>query len=187
MPVPARAGSGVCYSLPETPNPTSRAACGQAEEHVVSLEEEVGHLRKIPLFSKIEPSKLKLLAFTSEELTFGAGQTLFHQGDVGDAAYIIMRGEAEVTIESPRGEITVATLGENQLIGEIALLTDGPRTATVRAMTEVQTLVISKEQFFRMVTEFPTVGLEIMRALAQRLERTTTQLGKARAGRSDNP
>ncbi len=52
----------------------------------MSLNEEVDLLRQIPLFSKIDPSKLKLLAFTSERLTFGSGQDLFQQGDVGDTA-----------------------------------------------------------------------------------------------------
>ena len=55
----------------------------------MSLNEEVEVLRSVPLFAKIEPSKLKLLAFTSERLTFLPGGELFHQGDPGEAAYII--------------------------------------------------------------------------------------------------
>ena len=61
----------------------------------MSLNEEVDLLRQIPLFSKIDPSKLKLLAFTSERLSFGSGQDLFQQGDVGDTAYIIIDGEEQ--------------------------------------------------------------------------------------------
>jgi CRP/FNR family cyclic AMP-dependent transcriptional regulator len=109
-------------------------------------------------------------------LTFGSGQALFCQGDVGNAAYIIMSGEAEVITEGPEGEITVATLGKNQFIGEISILIDVPRTATVTAMTELTVLVISKDMFYRMVTEFPTIGIEIMRELARRLFKTTVQL-----------
>ncbi len=145
----------------------------------MSLDEEVDLLRNIPLFSNVEPSKLKLLAFTSERLTFPAGQELFHQGDMGDAAYIIIDGEADVTVSTPAGEITVAKVGKNELVGEIAILCDVPRTATVRAATEVTTLAISKELFFQMVTEFPEMAVEIMRELAQRLERTTSQLREA--------
>ena len=145
----------------------------------MSLDEEVDLLRNIPLFSNVEPSKLKLLAFTSERLTFPAGQELFHQGDMGDAAYIIIDGEADVTVSTPAGEITVAKVSKNELVGEIAILCDVPRTATVRAATEVTTLAISKELFFQMVTEFPEMAVEIMRELAQRLERTTSQLREA--------
>ena len=92
----------------------------------MSLNEEVDLLRKIPLFAKIEPSKLKLLAFTSERLTFGAGQELFHQGDVGDKAYIIINGEADILVDSPSGELVVAKLGKNDIVGEIAILIDIP-------------------------------------------------------------
>ncbi len=145
----------------------------------MSLDEEVDLLRNIPLFSNVEPSKLKLLAFTSKRLTFPAGQELFHQGDMGDAAYIIIDGKADVTVSTPAGEITVAQVGKNELVGEIAILCDVPRTATVKAATEVTTLAISKELFFQMVTEFPEMAVEIMRELAQRLERTTSQLREA--------
>ena len=74
--------------------------------------------------------------------------------------------------------------GSNQravpaLIGEIAILCDVPRTATVKAVSEVVTLAISKDLFFRMVTEFPQMAVEIMRELARRLERTTSQLREA--------
>lgn len=148
----------------------------------MSLNEEVELLRKIPLFSKIDPSKLKLLAFTSNKLTFGSGHDLFRQGDPGDAAYIIMSGTADILIEGPEGDILVARLGKNDLVGEIAILIDVPRTATVRAVTDLTTLVISKDIFLRMVTEFPEMGIEIMRELARRLDRTTDQLRHAKIG-----
>lgn len=145
----------------------------------MSLNEEVELLRRIPLFAKIEPSKLKLLAFASERLTFTPGQELFHQGDIGDAAYIVIDGEADILVDGPSGEIQVAKLGKNELIGEIAILIDVPRTATVRAAVEMTTLAISKDLFFRMVTEFPEMAVEIMRELAHRLEQTTSQLREA--------
>lgn len=151
----------------------------------MSLKEEVECLQCIPMFSKIEPSRLKLLAFTSDRLTFAPGQELFHQGDTGDAAYIIIDGEAEVTIDTPAGEISVATVRKNDLIGEIAILCDVPRTATIKALSEVTTLAISKELFFQMVTEFPEMAVEIMRELAYRLERTTSQLREAMSDHAD--
>ena len=147
----------------------------------MSLQEEVDLLRTIPLFSKIEPSKLKLLAFTAQRLTFAPGDLLCRQGDEGDAAYIIITGEADVLVESGTGEVKVATLGPNDLLGENAILCDVPRTATVKAVSAVETLMISKELFFQLVNQFPSISIEIMRELARRVERTTTMLRDAMA------
>lgn len=146
----------------------------------MSLNEEVELLRSIPLFANIEPSKLKLLAFTSERLTFQVGQSLFQQGDMGDAAYLIVGGEADVIIEDADGnKITVAKVGKNAFVGEIAILCDVPRTATITAATQLETLKISKDLFFRLVNEFPTMAVEIMRELARRQEQTNIQLTQA--------
>lgn len=150
----------------------------------MSLNDEVDLLKKIPLFAKIESSKLKLLAFTSERLNFQPGELLCRQGDPGDVAYIILDGEADVLVNTPGGEISVAKLGKNDLVGEMAILIDVPRTATVKAISTVATLAISKDLFFRMVTEFPQMGVEIMRELAHRIENTTAQLREARSRQS---
>jgi CRP-like cAMP-binding protein len=148
---------------------------------MTSLSEDVEVLRSIPLFAKIEPSKLKLLAFTSERLEFMAGQELFHQGDFGDAAYIILDGVADVLVETPSGAVKVASLHKNDIIGEIAVLCNVPRTATVVAADELATLRISKDGFFHLVTQFPLIGIEVMHELASRLHETTQALTTARA------
>lgn len=146
----------------------------------MSLNQEVELLRSIPLFAKIEPSKLKLLAFTSERLTFQPGQSLFAQGDMGDAAYLIVDGSADVIIEGADGsQLTVAQVGKNAFVGEIAILCDVPRTATITATSRLETLRISKDLFFRLVNEFPTMAVEIMRELARRQEQTNIQLSAA--------
>jgi CRP-like cAMP-binding protein len=133
------------------------------------------------MFAKIEPSKLKLLAFTSERLTFKPGDVLFRQGEAGDAAYIIVEGKADVSVNTPSGPLRIASLGKNDFVGEIAILCDVPRTATVTAASELVTLRIAKELFFRLIAEFPQMAVEIMRVLAQRLERTTADLREASA------
>ena len=142
----------------------------------MSLNEEVDLLRRVPLFAKLEPSKLKLLAFTSERLTFQAGQALIRQGDMGDAAYVIMDGQADVQVDTPQGPLTVAHLKRNDFVGEMAILCDVPRTATVIATEQLVTLRIAKELFFRLVTEFPQMAVEIMRELARRLDATNRKL-----------
>ena len=151
----------------------------------MSLDQEVDVLRQIPLFANIDTAKLKLLCFASERLTYTAGQILISQGDVGDAAYIIVDGEAEVLVGSPAGPLKVAVLKRNDIVGEIAILCDVPRTATVKAASELVTLKITKDVFFRMLTDFPEMGLEIMRVLADRLAKTTAELQEARAAAAD--
>jgi CRP-like cAMP-binding protein len=145
------------------------------------LKEEVELLRRVPLFAGVEPSKLKLLAFTSDRMSFEAGQTLFEQGDPGDAAYVVLNGSAEVLVNRAGSQIKVADLEKNAIVGEIAILCDVPRTATVRAQDRLETLRISKDQFLRLLAEFPDMAIEIMRVLADRLGRTTAELSEARA------
>jgi CRP/FNR family transcriptional regulator, cyclic AMP receptor protein len=142
----------------------------------VSLKEEVGLLQRIPLFANIEASKLKLLAFTSERVAFEAGHVLFNEGDMGDAAYIIMEGEADVLVESPAGPVSVAVLGHNAFVGEIAILCDVPRTATVKARQRLVCLRISKDLFLRLINEFPQMAVAVVRELAHRLEQSNQKL-----------
>jgi CRP/FNR family cyclic AMP-dependent transcriptional regulator len=147
----------------------------------MSIDQEVEVLRKIPLFANIEPAKLKLMCFASERLIFEAGQNMVEQGDAGDSAYIIVAGTADVVVETPDGPLTVAEMGKNDIVGEIAILCDVPRTATVTATSELTALKITKDLFLRMVADFPEIAVEIMRVLAHRLEHTTAQLRQARA------
>jgi CRP/FNR family transcriptional regulator, cyclic AMP receptor protein len=145
----------------------------------LSLLQEYELLRRVPFFAEIEPAKLKLLAFMSERVGYDAGRTLCRQGDPADAAYLIIEGEADIVLESPTGPITVATLGPNDVVGDMAILGDVPRTATVRAKTRLVALRIAKDPFMRMVREFPTMAISIMRELAHRLEATNNQLRNA--------
>ena len=147
----------------------------------MSLKEEYEVLRRVPFFAEIEPAKLKLLAFMSERIAFDPGMPLFRQGDPGDAAYLIIAGEAEVIAETPAGPLVLATLGANEIVGEMAILGNVPRAATVRAKDRLITLRISKEPFMRMVREFPSMAVAMMQELAERLAATNNQLSTAQA------
>jgi CRP-like cAMP-binding protein len=146
----------------------------------MSIDDEVAVLRRIPLFAHIEPRKLKLLAFTSERLTFEPGQIVFNQGAEGDAAYVIIDGCADIVVDAPSGPTSLAQVERDAIVGEIAILCDVPRTATVKALTRLETLRIDKDQLLRMLREFPEIAVEIMRVLALRLARTNQQLLEAR-------
>ena len=145
----------------------------------MSLVEEVELLRNIPLFAHIETSKLKLLAFTSERVNFAEGQKFFSQGDAADAAYVILQGKADVSLESAGGSaIKVAELGQNALVGEMGILSDSPRSATIIAAAPTTALRIDKRVFLELLTQFPQMSVAVMRELASRLEKMNAQLAR---------
>ncbi len=142
----------------------------------MTLETEVQSLRQVPMFRDIDPARLKLLAFTSERVQFAEGQRFFVQGDAADAAYVILDGTAEVLLNTPNGEIKVAELGRNALVGEMGILGDNPRSATIMAAQPTTALRIDKRVFLELLAQFPQMALAVMRELANRLERTNAQL-----------
>jgi CRP-like cAMP-binding protein len=142
----------------------------------MSLQQETEMLRNIPMFSTMDAARLKLLSFTSERVSYMAGEEFIRQGELGESAFVIMSGAVDVIIETSEGPLVVGTIGANQLVGEIALLHNGRRTATLRAKTPVSCLLLSKDVFFHLLREFPDFSLAVMRDLAARLERVTQQL-----------
>ena len=137
---------------------------------MLNISQEADLLRKVPMFSKLEPSKLKLLAFTSESLTFETGESLCHAGDPADCAYIIMSGEVEIHGESEEGgEILFGVRGANELIGEMAVVTNSPRSAGVRARGEVVAMRIMDEALLKLLSENPEIAFYVIRQLSERL------------------
>lgn len=147
----------------------------------MALNDEVNALRQTPLFSCIEISRLKKLAFASHRIHYDAGEVLFHKGDDADTAYIIIRGRVEVLAGEEDHPIKVAELGEGSIIGEIALLCGGPRTATLRAAEDLDLLAIEPKYFLKILSEDSSVCVRMMQVLAERLAWTTEQLIAARA------
>lgn len=145
------------------------------------LKDEVELLRRVPLFSGVAPGKLKLLAFTSDRVHYSAGEEIFHQGEPGDAAYVILQGTADILVDTSAGEIKVAEAEYSSIVGEIAILCDVSRTATVRAHSSLDVLRIKKDQFLKLLIDFPEITIEVMRVLADRLSTTTHELTVARS------
>ena len=144
----------------------------------MTLETEVQSLRQVPMFRDIDPARLKLLAFTSERVNFAEGQKFFQQGDAADAAYVVLQGKADVTIDSPGGDIKVAELGQNAIVGEMGILSDSPRSATIVAASPTTALRIDKRVFLELLTQFPQMSIAVMRELASRLEKMNAQLAR---------
>jgi ABC-type bacteriocin/lantibiotic exporter with double-glycine peptidase domain len=151
---------------------------GEDGNQAQGLNEIVSVLKSIPLFAAIDRSKLKLLAFTGERVHFEAGQEVFHQGDAGDHAYVIIKGEAEVVLVSGESSRTLAKLGQNQFFGEMALLSSMPRTTTIRAVTPLVLLRFSQDVFMRMVEENSEIAVAMLRVLSERLAATLRDYGK---------
>ena len=146
------------------------------------LKDEVDLLRSIPMLANMPASKLKLLAFASDRVSYSKGDVLFNQGDDADAAYIVINGGADVLVSSGDNskQSKVAELGPNSFIGDMAILCDIPRTAAVRANSNLDTLRIKKEHMVDMMKESPTLAMAVLQELVQRLAKTTQDLSAAR-------
>lgn len=148
----------------------------------MSIVEDVEALRRIPYFATMDSSKLKLLAFTSTRVQLAPGGVLCREGEPGDAAYIVLEGEADIVVSAEDGrDVVVAHVPRNTFIGEMAVLRNVPRTATVVASTGLVALKVAKDAFFQLLRDQPAFAMELMRELAERLDDTTVQLRDARA------
>jgi CRP-like cAMP-binding protein len=137
----------------------------------VDIQRETEALSKVPLFSKLEQSKLKLLAFTSELQTYEDGDIVVNEGEAADCTFVIMEGEADIYAKTKAadGEVVVGTLRANQLLGELGVLTSSPRAATIRARGRLMMLRISGDMFLKLLAENPPVALDVMRQLSGKL------------------
>jgi CRP/FNR family transcriptional regulator, cyclic AMP receptor protein len=98
---------------------------------------------------------------------FAKGDTIFKEGDQGDQFYVVVRGQVEIRSGNRRLEI----LGRNGIFGEMALIDDSPRSATVVALTDVTVAAMKEKQFLFLVKHAPFFALKVMRVLAMRLRR----------------
>jgi MFS family permease len=134
-------------------------------------------LRQVPMLEVLPLPAVEQLARRLRPVTVPAGATVFEQGDTGDRFYVVGEGEAEVVGD---GRV-VARLGPGDGFGEIALLRDVPRTATVRAVDELHLQVLAGETFVLMVTGYPPSRRESEQVVGEHLDRFTPGEGDGRA------
>jgi CRP/FNR family cyclic AMP-dependent transcriptional regulator len=125
-------------------------------------------LRQVPLFADLERKELEQIAASMKERTFTAGQEITEEGEHGVGFFVIEDGEAAVTV---RGEPR-ATLRRGDYFGEIALIAQSDRTATVRAETELRCLGMTFWQFRPLVESNGTLAWRLLQALAKKLHST---------------
>jgi CRP-like cAMP-binding protein len=122
-------------------------------------------LKRAPLFEGLSRTELVQLARVSEDLEVPAGTVLCKEGEAGREFFVIIDGEVEITRKGKR----VATRGSGDFFGEIALLEDTPRMATVTAKTPLRFFVLTRRDFRHLVDVNPRVERKVLRALARRV------------------
>ena len=130
-----------------------------------SQDTKVKALKEAPLFAGLSRKELAQLARVSEDLEVEPGKVLCKEGETGHEFFVIVDGKVKVTRKGRR----VTTRGGGDFVGEIALLEDVPRTATVTAETPVRLFVLTRKDFRHLLDENPGVERKVLRALARRL------------------
>ena len=129
-------------------------------------------LRKIPLFAELSTADLRKAADIAEERTFAAGDVISSEGEIGDELHLVLSG----TVAVMRGDGgTIARRGPGDVVGEMSIITRGPRVASLVAEDDVRTLRIGRREFESMIRERPDVSLAVMRVLAERLSAETLE------------
>jgi len=127
-------------------------------------------LATVPLFNGLSKKQLREVSSLATRLDEAAGTQLTKEGQVGNEFIIVLEGEIEIR----RGDEIVATRGPGSYVGEIALLDNRPRTATVVAKTPVVIEVIGRREFRTLLADAPELQQEIMNTMAQRLAELET-------------
>jgi len=132
----------------------------------------VEHLRNVSLFSGLSKKDLELVAGAGAEVSVAEGAVILEQGGGGRSAYVILSGEFVVR----RNGRKVATLGPGAIVGELALLDDQPRSATVVCTAPARVLEVTSGQFRAVLDEVPALAHKLMSALAGRVRNLDTSL-----------
>ena len=123
-------------------------------------------LKGVPLFEHCSKKDLRKIAQTADEIDLRAGTILIQEGERGREFFVIVSGEVEVIRQGRK----IASLGPGSFVGEMALLSRAPRTATVAAVTALDVLVITDRAFLELMNTIPELWLKVARALAERVD-----------------
>lgn len=130
-------------------------------------------LSRVDLFSTLNKKELQEIAKNCQERTFSAGSTLFSQGDPGVALYVLTHGNVRISqANNPdRAEEVIGSAGVGEVLGEMALLDELPRSATVVAAEDVTVLVLPVWEFRSILRSHPDITLKLLAVLSRRLRK----------------
>jgi len=122
-------------------------------------------LQAVPLFASCSKTELERIASLADELDLADGATLIREGERGREFLVIVNGTVRVT----KGGKKIRDLGSGDFIGEVALVSDVPRTATVTATSPVRLLVVTDRAFRGLIEEMPSIATKVLQSLGERL------------------
>ena len=143
---------------------------------MIELDQKVSLLDEVSLFQGLDNADLRMIAGRVFEASFEEGQTVFREGEVGDRLYILLDGTMHVFVERDGNVITYDRLTGGECFGEMALLDDSPRSATVEAETASSCITLSKPDFLSLLYVQPSIALSILSRTFQRLRGTNAQV-----------
>jgi len=135
----------------------------------VSILERILLLREIPIFAELPPEDLKLVAEMAREEWVPQNTVIFNQGDEGNMMFVIVEGRLQVLLSTNGVEHELAQRGPGEFVGEMAIIESVPRSATLRAQSDVRVLAIDGDTFKKILQERPDVSFAVMRSLSRRL------------------
>ncbi len=142
----------------------------------MSIKEQVKALRRIPLFSKLDDSRLNVLAFAADKMTFATGEILFEEGKRGAAGFLILDGTVDLRREELGRLAGGMSVSKDSLIGELSMLADVPYAATAVATSNVAALRIGKQLFYKVAEEFPEVAEHALKIIDGRIDTALAEL-----------
>ena len=135
-------------------------------------------LRNVPLFAGLDEAQLKVLARMMVRTSFGRNATIICAGDPTDSLFIVINGRLKVLMSDEQGrEVILSLLGPGEFFGEMGLLDDSPRSASVVTQEPCELLSITKTDFKRSLAENFDLSLNVMRGLVQRLREADRKIG----------
>ena len=134
-------------------------------------------IARIPLFERMSPEEREELRGMMSQTTLRRGEVLFNEGDSGDRLYILLTGKVKLGHTSVDGrENLLAVLGPGEVVGELTLFDQGPRSTTATAVAPSELLALEHNQLMGFIDPHPTLAKDMLRALAVRLRRTNIAL-----------
>jgi CRP-like cAMP-binding protein len=138
--------------------------------------ETIIFLKGVPIFQKVDGEGLRCLAEKAEEKVVEAGNIIFRENEMGSVMYIVKRGKVEVFKGRGKEKKAIAVLGEKAFFGEMALLEEAPRSASVMALEDSVLISIDKENFRQAIFEYPDIALEVLKCLSSRLREANEKI-----------